>query len=118
MSLVRTGLISSMDQKVSSKYYENYDRIFGEFKPSGRSSKITIHDKNSTLDNKESSISKMMRDKVMVRMIREGKVEDRGLKREAEHIERENSTRPKEMFRKRQQERLHAAMVELKRSQR
>lgn len=49
----------------------------------------------SVFDNKESSISKMMKDKAMVNMIRNGNASDKGLKREALAIERENNNKRK-----------------------
>lgn len=118
MSLVKNGCITTMDQVVDKrKYDESFDRIFGEWKPQGSRGR-SPEDRASTLDNLQSSISRMVRNRVMVRMIREGKANDRGLKREAEHIERESSNRPKEMFRKQQYEKLDAARIELRRSQR
>jgi hypothetical protein len=96
----------------------NYDRIFGEWKPSNQRGNVVLKDRSSTLDYSNSSISVMMKDRTMVRMIREGKANDHGLKREAELIERENSTRPKMMFREKQQQRLEQARIELRRSQR
>lgn len=119
MSLVRNGSISTMDQVVDKKKYdENFDAIFGEWKPSGVRGRLCREATDSVLDNKNSSISRMMKDRVMVRLIRDGKANDPGLKREAEHIERENSTRPKMMFREQQQRKLEAARLELRRSQR
>ena len=54
-------------------------------------------DKNSVsvFDNKESSLSKMVKDKTMVNMIRNGNASDKGIKREALLIERENNTKRK-----------------------
>lgn len=124
MSLVRNGAISSIDQTVDKKRFDiNYEAIFGKKPLPNEKAYLerTAHykkDKMSVLDNPESSISVMMKDRTMVRMIREGKANDRGLKREAERIERENSTRPKEMFREKQQQRLEQARIELRRSQR
>lgn len=118
MSLVKNGMISTLDQSVDKKKYdENFDKVFGMWKPQGLRGK-GLRDRASTLDNSQSSISRMMKDRVMVRMIREGKANDRGLKREAEHIERENSTRPKMMFREQQLKKLQTARAELQRSQR
>ncbi len=116
--LVGAGKGSAFREVNKSRFDANYDAIFGEWKPSGQRSSVVIHDRASTLDNSNSSISRMMKDRTMVRMIREGKANDRGLKREAEHIERENSTRPKIMFREKQQQRLQQAVAELRRSQR
>lgn len=121
MSLVKTGLISSVDQKVDQKKWdENYIRIFGHSGPNitQADKKGVVRDKSSTLDNKDSSISRMLNDKVMVRMIRGGKANDPGLKREAERIERENSTRPKVLYRERKQAELRQAITDLRRSQR
>ena len=47
------------------------------------------HGVNNALDNKNSNISRMMKDKTMVRMVRDGKASDPGLKREAATIARE-----------------------------
>lgn len=120
MSLVRNGSISSMDQAVDKKRYdENYTRIFGHDGPvrTYQPSKVVLRDKSKALDYKDSSISLMMKDKTMVRMIRDGKASDRGLKREAERIERENTNRPKMKFREQQLQKLEAARRELRRSQ-
>jgi len=119
MSLVRTGTISTLDQVIDKKKYDdNYDMIFGEWKPTGVRARLIHEDRMSVLDNQNSSISVMMKDRVMVRMIRDGKANDRGLKREAERIERENSTRPRKMFREQQQLKLLQLKAELRRSQR
>jgi hypothetical protein len=118
--LVGAGKGCAAREVDKARYDANYEAIFGTFKPrfSGDLSKTVIHDKASTLDNKNSSISVMMKDRTMVRMIREGKANDRGLKREAERIERENSNRPKESFRQQQQLKLMQLKAELRRSQR
>lgn len=55
-------------------------------------------DSVSTLDNQNSSISKMLRDRKMTKMIRDGKGNDKGIKREAAAIEKENSIKPKEQW--------------------
>ena len=107
------------ERLVNRKVYdENYDRIFGPFKLKGLMKGKGLKDRASVLDDSESSISKMMRDRVMVRMIGEGKANDPGLKREAEYIERENSTRPRKIFLEKKQQQLNEAVKELRRSQR
>lgn len=124
MSLVRNGSISSMDQVVDKKRYDdNYEAIFGKRVLPNEKAYLERtasykKDKMSVLDNPNGSINLMLKDKTMVRMIRDGKANDRGLKREAERIERENSTRPKIQFREKQQQKLQQAIVELRRSQR
>ena len=119
VSLSRNGKISTLDQSVDKKKYdENYDRIFGEWKPKGLRGRIHIEDRFSVLDSHDSSISSMMRDRTMVRMIRDGKANDRGLKREAELIERENSDRPRQLYYARKHKELQSARIELRRSQR
>jgi len=50
------------------------------------------------LDDSGSSISKMMRDKTMMKMIREDKSSDHGLRREAEAIERDNNNKRKQQW--------------------
>ena len=57
-----------------------------------------VPDSVSVLDNKDSSIAKMLKDKKMVQMIRDGKGSDKGIKREAFAIEKENSRKPKEKW--------------------
>lgn len=115
--LVGAGKGCSFRPVDNDKYRSEFERIFGEWKPRGVTGKTVIRDRHSTLDDKNSSISQMMKDGTMVRMIREGKANDPGLKREAEQIERERTNRPRELFFKRKQNELRQAIVELKRSQ-
>lgn len=116
--LVGAGKGSAFRPVDKGRFDSEYERIFGKWKPRGEVSGKMTKDRASVLDDSESSISKMMRDKVMVRMIREDKASDPGLKREAERIERENSTRPRRMFLERKQKELESARIELRRSQR
>lgn len=55
-------------------------------------------DSVSVFDNKNSSISKMLKDRKMTKMIRDGKGSDKGIKREALAIEKENMAKPKERW--------------------
>ena len=58
-------------------------------------------------DVKNSPLSHMERDKVMVRMIHGGKASDKGLKREAESIQREHEDNRKSKMRQKDARELH-----------
>lgn len=68
----------------------------------------------SVFEDKDSSISKMMKDKKMVRMIREGKGSDKGIKAESYAIEKENSRRPKEKWLKQKKDNIKRMKREFK----
>lgn len=57
-------------------------------------------------DFSESPIVQMERDRVMTRMIREGKGSDRGIKREAEIIQREHENKRKRAYKEKDQREL------------
>lgn len=95
MSLVRNGSISSSDTAVSKKYFEEYERIFGKFVPSGlRGHGPKSKDASSirATDDPNSSVGKIIKDKTLFRRIVNSKnpFADKGIKREAMAIEQEN----------------------------
>lgn len=68
----------------------------------------------STFDKKDSSIFKMLKDKKMVKMIRDGKGGDAGIKREAEAIEKENSSKHKEQWLSKKKNKIETMKKEFK----
>lgn len=60
-----------------------------------------------TRDVKDLPINKMERDRVMTRMIKDGKASDKGLKREAEAIQREHEQKRRERAREYDQQQLY-----------
>lgn len=86
----------------NGKFIEDGEPIFLSGKVTGGTPKFFAsapeEKKTSVFDDKESSISKMWKDKKMVQMIKDGRGSDKGIKREAEAIERENCQKPKEKW--------------------
>lgn len=100
------------------KYIEDGEPVYLSGKVIGGTPKFHASEpeekKTSVFDDKESSISKMWKDKKMVKMIKNGKGSDKGIKAEAFAIERENANRPKEKWMKQKKEKLKQMKREFK----
>lgn len=102
----------------NGKYIEDGQPVFLSGRVAGGTPRFHKQEpepeKTSVFDDSNSSISKMWRDKKMVKLIKEGKGSDKGIKREAEAIERENSRRPKEKWYKEKKSKIAKMRKEFK----
>lgn len=119
MSLVRNGCISTTDQRVDRKKFdENWERIFGKFVSRGLHGRLPKkEEKYYAVEDRNSAVAKMHMDKTLIRRIKNGDpLADKGIRREAETIEREGMKKRKEDWLHKKREALHQARIQLRKA--
>ena len=68
----------------------------------------------SVLDDPNSSLTKLSKDRKLMQMVREGKGDDKGIKRESLAIERENATKSKRAWYEKKKKKIETIKRKLK----